>query len=153
MNTDVKNVWDFLSGIPIGTIVAWVIVIASVITAIVVGITKLYKVFTKYRDFEDEHKNKDNQIQTIVKGMNEIKADIGEMKKTMQKQQEVNFKQLQNTIIMNCNNAIKKKGITSEQLRFLEDTYKDYEDIFHGNSYVKGLMMKVRKLPLIDIEQ
>jgi len=153
MNTyDTKSVWELLSTIPIGTIVAWVIVIGAIITTLVVGASKLYKVFTKYRDFEDEHKNKDNQIQTLIEGMNDIKKDIGEMKDTMREQQEVNFKQLKNTIITNCNDALKKKGITSEQLKFLEENYSDYENIFNGNSYVKGLMIKVRELPIIDIK-
>ena len=45
---DTKSVWDLLSSIPIGTIVAWISVICAIIVALCTGTIKLYKVFTKH---------------------------------------------------------------------------------------------------------
>jgi len=61
---DTQSVWEFLSGIPIGTIVAWVIVICAIISALCAGTIKLYKIFTKYK----EAKDKDEKQQNLDKG-------------------------------------------------------------------------------------
>ena len=48
-----QNVWDFLSGIPIGTIAACVIVICAIIGFLCAVTIKLYKAFEKYKEVKD----------------------------------------------------------------------------------------------------
>ena len=42
-----------------------------------------------------------------------------------------------------------KGEISINKLRSLEEMYEEYVEIFHGNGYVKTLMERVRKLPIV----
>ena len=52
------------------------------------------------------------------------------------------------TIRTNCESAIKKKGISVENLKQLEEMNAIYKTM-GGNGFVKTLMDKVSKLPII----
>ena len=69
---DTKSVWDFLSGISVGQIVAWASVLIAIITALCAGTIKLYKVFTKY----EEIKRKDREEQKIIENHDAILKKI-----------------------------------------------------------------------------
>ena len=69
---DTQSIWEFLSGIPIGTIVAWIIVICAIISALCAGTIKLYKIFTKYK----EAKDKDEKQQKVIESHDETLKEI-----------------------------------------------------------------------------
>ena len=69
---DTKSVWDFLSRISVGQIVAWASVLIAIITALCAGTIKLYKVFTKY----EEIKRKDREEQKIIENHDAILKKI-----------------------------------------------------------------------------
>ena len=142
---DTKSVWDFLSGISVGQIVAWTSVLITIITAICTGTIKLYKVFTKY----EEIKRKDREEQKIIENHDAILKKIEDILKDIQaslaEQKEVNLKQIRYTIVHTCEDALEKGEISSSKLNSLEEMYEEYVDIFHGNGYVKTLITKVRK--------
>ena len=142
---DTKSVWDFLSKISVGQIVAWTSVLITIITAICTGTIKLYKVFTKY----EEIKRKDREEQKIIENHDAILKKIEDILKDIQaslaEQKEVNLKQIRYTIVHTCEDALEKGEISSSKLNSLEEMYEEYVDIFHGNGYVKTLITKVRK--------
>lgn len=142
---DTKSVWDFLSKISVGQIVAWASVLITIITAICTGTIKLYKIFTKY----EEMKRKDIEQQKIIEGHNtilkKIECNLNDIKSSLAEQKDVNLKQIRHTIVHTCEDALEKGQISSNKLKSLEEMYEEYVDIFHGNGYVKTLITKVRK--------
>lgn len=146
---DTKSVWDLLSSIPIGTIVAWISVICAIIVALCTGTIKLYKVFTKYKEMKDKDKKQTEVIENHEKILCEIDKSLKTMNKSLDEQKEVNLKQIRHTIVHTCEDAFEKGEISINKLRSLEEMYDEYVDIFHGNGYVKTLVMRVRKLKIV----
>lgn len=146
---DTKSVWDLLSSIPIGTIVAWIIVICAIIAALCTGTIKLYKIFTKYKEMKDKDKKQTEVIENHEKILCEIDKSLKTMNKSLDEQKEVNLKQIRHTIVHTCEDALEKGEISINKLRSLEEMYDEYVDIFHGNGYVKTLVMRVRKLKIV----
>ena len=146
---DTKSIWDLLSSIPIGTIVAWLVVICAIITVLCTGAIKLYKVFTKYKEMKDKDKKQTEVIENHEKILCEIDKSLKTMNKSLDEQKEVNLKQIRHTIVHTCEDALEKGEISINKLRSLEEMYDEYVDIFHGNGYVKTLVMRVRKLKIV----
>ena len=61
----------------------------------------------------------------------------------------MNLKQIRHTIVHTCEDALDKGEISINKLRSLEEMYDEYVKIFHGNGYVKTLVMRVRKLKIV----
>lgn len=146
---DTQSVWDLLSSISIGTIVAWVTVICAIIAALCTGAIKLYKVFTKYKEMKDKDIKQTEIIKNHEKTLNEIDKSLRAIDKSLEEQKEVNLKQIRHTIVHSCEDALEKGEISINKLRSLEEMYDEYVDIFHGNGYVKTLVMRVRKLKIV----
>lgn len=142
---DTQSVWKLLSGISIGQIVAWISVLAAIVTALCTGTIKLYKIFTQYK----EAKDKDEVLQKVIADhdntLREIQSSLDSIKLSLEEQKEVNLKQVRYTIVHTCEEALEKGEISINKLRSLEEMYEEYVDIFHGNGYVKTLMTRVRK--------
>lgn len=145
---DTKSIWELLSGIPIGTIVAWVIVISTIITALCAGAVKLYKIFTRYKEAKDKDEKQQKSIESHDETLREIEKSLIAIQKSLDEQREVNLKQLRHTIVETCENALDKGEISINKLRSLEEMYDEYVEIFHANGYVKTLIMRVRKLKI-----
>jgi len=146
---DTQSVWEFLSGIPIGTIVAWVIVICAIISALCAGTIKLYKIFTKYKEAKDKDEKQQKVIESHDETLKEIEKSLIAIQKSLAEQKEVNLKQIRHTIVHTCEDALDKGEISINKLRSLEEMYDEYVEIFHGNGYVKTLVTRVRKLKII----
>lgn len=146
---DTKPVWELLSSIPIGTLVAWIIVIAAIITALCTGAIKLYKLFTKYKEAKDKEQKQEEIIANHDKTLRDIDETLKEIKKSLDEQKEVNLKQIRHTIVHTCEDALDKGEISINKLRSLEEMYDEYVEIFHGNGYVKTLVTRVRKLKIV----
>lgn len=141
---DAKSIWDLLSGISIGTFVAWIAVIGAIITALCTGTIKLYKVFTRYKDSKD----KEQKQQEVIKGHEEtlkvIEKSLKDIQDALVEQKDVNLKQIRYLIVNTCEEALEKGSISASKFRSLEELYDEYVEVFHGNGYVKVLMTKVR---------
>ena len=75
---DTQPVWDSLSSFSVGQVVAWIIVIGTILSALCAGTIKLYKVFTKYRDMKDKEQKQETIIATHDNTLNEIKNSSAE---------------------------------------------------------------------------
>lgn len=146
---DTKSIWDLLSGIPVGTIVAWILVICAIITALCTGTIKLYKIFTKYKEMKDKDKKQTEIIESHDETLKAIDDTLQSIQKSLDEQKDVNLKQIRHTIVHTCEDALEKGEISINKLRSLEEMYEEYVGIFHGNGYVKTLVMRVRKLKIV----
>ena len=146
---DTKSVWDLLSGIPVGTIVAWIAVICAIIAALCTGTIKLYKIFTKYKEMKDKDKKQTEIIESHDATLKAIDETLQSIQKSLDEQKDVNLKQIRHTIVHTCEDALEKGEISINKLRSLEEMYEEYVEIFHGNGYVKTLVMRVRKLKIV----
>lgn len=146
---DTKSVWDLLSGISIGTVMAWIIVIFAIIATLCTGTIKLYKVFTKYKETKDNDERQKEIIENHDNTLKDIENTLHEIKDSLDEQKEVNLKQIRHTIVHTCEEALERGEISINKLRSLEEMYDEYVDIFHGNGYVKTLVYKVRKLKVV----
>lgn len=146
---DTKPIWELLSGIPIGTIVAWVLVILAIIAALCTGTIKLYRIFTKYEEAKDKEQKQEKIIESHDKTLRDIDGTLKEIKKSLDEQKEVNLKQIRHTIVHTCEDALDKGEISINKLRSLEEMYNEYVEIFHGNGYVKTLVTRVRRLKIV----
>lgn len=146
---DTKSVWDLLSSIPIGTVLAWVFVIAAIATFLCTGTIKLYKVFTKYKKVKDENEKQKSLLDKHDKALEDINESLKRITEALEEQKEVNLKQIRHEIVHTCDDAISAGKISASKLRSLEEMYEEYIDVFHGNGYVKTLVCKVRTLPVV----
>ena len=146
---DTQSICDLLSSIPIGTIVACIVVICAIITVLCTGTIKLYKVFTKYKEMKDKDLKQTEVIINHDNTLREIEKSLQSINKSLEEQKEVNLKQIRHTIVHTCEEALEKGEISINKLRSLEEMYEEYVEIFHGNGYVKTLMERVRKLPIV----
>ena len=142
---DTQSVWQLLSGISVGQVVAWVVALATIVTSICTGTIKLYKVFTKYKEAKDKDETQREIIAAHDQTLRDIQTALSSIQKSLDEQKEVNLKQVRYTIVHTCEDAIDKGEISINKLRSLEEMYEEYVDIFHGNGYVKTLITRVRK--------
>ena len=146
---DTKSVWDLLSSISIGTVIAWTTVILAIIAFISTGTVKMYQLFEKYKKAKDKNESQETVIKSHDNTLKEIEKALLEIKDSLNEQKEVNLKQIRHTIVHTCEEALEKGEISINKLRSLEEMYEEYVDVFHGNGYVKTLIYKVRKLKVV----
>lgn len=149
---DTTPVWDLLSGISVGDIVAWIMVIGAIVGTIVATTIKLYKAFDKYRSLKEKNEQQEKVIEEhdkILKEFHEtlqsIKNELLDLRKEVS---DVNLKQMRHAIIRDCEDAIDKQFVYAEELASIEEMYELYVEVYHGNGYVTSLVVKVRNLPI-----
>lgn len=141
-------VWSMLAKIPIGTIVAWILVIIAIITTICLVVIKTYKAFDKYSKLKDENEKQKDMLKEHDKLIKQVNDSLTEIKSSLATQTEVNLKQIRHTIVHTCDDAIDVGFISAGKLKSLEELFEEYTTVFHGNGYVKTMVEKVRKLPI-----
>lgn len=146
---DTAPVWETILNVPVGRFIAWVVVIATIIAAIVTGTINLYKFFNRVRDLKERDEEKSKLLREHDKMMHEIDTRLGQIQEALEVQREVNLKQVRYQIVHTCDDAIADGSISAGKLKSLEELYEEYTRIFHGNGYVKTLMKKIRSLPVI----
>lgn len=146
MNTD--SVWSILQAIPIGTVVAWIVVFITIISAICALIIKLYKIFEKTHQLKEENDDFKTLVESHTERLNQFGKTLSEIKNALDEQKEVNLKELRHEIVRSCELALKNNVISTSALCSLEEMYEEYKNVFHGNGYVKTLIEKVRKLDI-----
>lgn len=146
---DTKSVWDLLSSITLGTVIAWITVVFAIAAFFCTGAIKVYELFTKYKEAKDKNEKQETVIENHESTLKEIEKTLLEIKNSLDEQKEVNLKQVRHTIVHTCEEALEKGEISINKLRSLEEMYEEYVEIFHGNGYVKTLVYKVRKLKVV----
>lgn len=151
---DTQSVWDVLSAIPVGTVVAWIAVICAIIAAICTGAVRLYKVFEKYKGYKDELEEEKELLYKHDKILDEMNESLRAIKTSCEAQKEANKKRLRYDLTKMCNRALSEGHVTLSILKSIEEMFEDYTEVYDGNSWAKTLVLKVRKLPIIeDLEE
>jgi uncharacterized membrane-anchored protein YhcB (DUF1043 family) len=151
---DTNSVWELLSSISIGTVIAWITVFIAIICAICTGTIKLYNIFAKYKDVTDEDKELKHNVEEHEKQLKEIKQQLVEMtenfnkqftdiKETLNEQNDTEITKLRHSITECGENALANKKMTVRQWTSLHEMCDRYTNKYHQNSYVKSLLDKV----------
>ncbi len=151
---DTNSVWEQLSSIQIGTVVAWILVICAIIGFLCTGTIKLYKIFTKYKKVQDDnkdltdlvkaHEEKLNEVDMMIESMNQnINKQLVVIKELLNEDRETKIKQLRHSIVRAGEEAIANKHITIRAWSSLHEMYDEYTTKYKQNSYVKSLIHKV----------
>ena len=145
---DTAAIWEVILNVPIGKLLAWIIVLASIITTIVTGTIKLYKIFSKVKDLKAADEEKAKMLNEHDKILKDIDDRLGKIQDALDVQKDVNLKQVRYQIVHTCDEAIANGSISAGKLKSLEELFEEYTKVFHGNGYVKTLVIKTRKLPV-----
>lgn len=138
-----QSVWDVLSSIPIGTIVAWVIVICAIIGFLCAGVIKLYKAFSKYRELKDENEKYKIASRQHEDKLNEMSEKMDKLLDAFELQRQINYKQVRLSIVRTCNEALNDGKISATKHKALIEMYDEYCVVFADmkpNGYVHGLI-------------
>lgn len=146
---DTNSIWAMLAEIKIGTLVAWAIVIVAIVTAIFKGATKLYEVFAKYKKLKEDNEKQSELLKEHDETLKQINESLKRINDALDEQKDVNLKQIRHTIVHTCYDAISVGEIQIGKLKSLEEMYDEYIHVFHGNSYVTGLVERARSLPIV----
>ena len=137
-----QDVWAVLGAIPIGTIIAWGAVFVAIIAAVSVAITKLFGIFTVYRNHKTNEENTKERLQRHDQMLENIDVSLKAINEAMKKSMRYD-------LVRGCEAAIAANSVKRGQLRALEELYEAYAGV-GGNQYATTLMKKVRQLP-VDI--
>lgn len=116
-----NTIWEFLSGLSVGTVVAWIAVIIAIIGAICTATIKLYKVFTRYKELKDDSENRRQKLIEHEKILNDINQSVNEIREHMNEQQDVDVKVIRHMIIGTCETVLEAGHISESKLRSLEE--------------------------------
>lgn len=99
---------------------------------------------------ETEHWNESKEIR---QGYDERILSLGSKLDTiiehLEKKDSLDFKKLRNQLVQMGEDAIDRGYISIRKLKSLEELYEEYTDKYDGNSYVKTLMEKIRRLKVV----
>ena len=146
MKTD--DITSFLLTIHVGTIIAWFVVISGIITSIVAGTIKLYKLFSSAQKLKNENDEFKNLVKTHDEQLGVIQTSILDIQSKLERQEESEIKKLRYSLIRAMEEYVAKGEITIRQLKSLEENFEEYHSR-HQNGYVTTMMRKVRTLPII----
>lgn len=136
-----QQVWELLSKIPVGTIVAWGAVLVAIIAVICAAVIKIYKVSVMLHDRKTQEQSTQERLARHDQQLDNIDTSLKAIYSAMKKS-------IRHDIVLSCEAAIDDKKINAGQLRALEELYESYAEI-GGNSYATTLMKKVRQLPVV----
>lgn len=143
-----QEVVETLSSIQIGTIIAWTVVIVGIITAIVAGTIKLYKVFEKTHEMREEKEELIKMVKDHDEQLTKINEKLTCIQTSLDNRDKADLKRMRYSIVRAGEEYVSSGEITIRQLKALEEMFEEYHDK-HGNGYVTTLMRKVRALPVI----
>ena len=155
MNTN--DVWELLSEMQIGTIVAWIVVAYSIFGVVGNFIKKFIRLIDKYHDAQEEKKEivakLDEQndkfskaISDLADSVNNLNHRLDDIQDKLHVQEEVNLKQIRNDIITICDEAITNKRISERKYQLLTELFEEYTTVFCGNGYVADSVEKVKTI-------
>lgn len=146
---DTNSIWAMLSNIRVGQLLAWGAVIVAIITAIVKGCSRIYEIFEKYKKLKEENEQQSKMLKRHDESLNQINDSLKQINAALAIQKDVNLKQIRHTIVDSCYEALLANQIEIGRLKSLEEMYDEYVQVFEGNSYVTGLVKRVRNVPIV----
>ena len=145
---DSQNIIQQLSAIPVGTIIAWMTVLASIIGVVSTGTIRLYKIFEKAHETKEENEEFRKLVKDHEEEIKTIKEILLNIQNKLDENDKLELKNLRHKIVRAAEEYIANDKITIRQLKALEELFEEYHKR-NGNSYVSTLMQKVRSLPVI----
>lgn len=142
---DTNSIWQMLSSFTVGSVIAWIVVIGTIITVLIAGAVKLFKFFTKINELKEKNEAQREKIEQHDETLKNIQETLNEMMLMLNDQKEINFDQMKYTISHGCTLALAKGEISAECYKSLEEMFDKYKHVFHGNGYVENIMKKMRK--------
>ena len=88
-----------LSAIPIGTIIAWTTVLASIIGVVSTGTIKLYKIFEKAHETKEENEEFKKLVKDHEEEIKSIKDILLEIKSKIDENDKLELKNLRHKIV------------------------------------------------------
>lgn len=154
------DVVNTLNAVPIGSVIAWVMVISGIIAAIIYAIRKTYKGYEVVHDlreqeeeFRDMVKEHDEKIKKIEeKHENEFDAidkKIDSILDWISEKDDADLRKLRHSLVRAGEEALRSERITVRELKSMSELYDLYHVKMKQNSYVTTLMSRVNKLPVI----
>lgn len=144
-----QEVVEQASNVPIGTIIAWVILICSITAVIISALNKLYDAFSKYQDLKEEEETVKIKIDEHDVKLNQICNQLNFIIKDIEERKNSDLKKLRHSLVRSGEECIEKGFISIRNLKSLEELYEEYCVKYSGNGYVKTLMEKIRQLPVV----
>ena len=142
---ETNSIWQLLSGFTVGSVIAWIIVIGTIITVLCAGTIKLFKFFTKINELKEKNEAQRERIEQHDETLKNIQETLNQMMKVLNDQNEINFDQMKYTISHGCTVALAKGEISAECYKSLEEMFDKYKRVFNGDGYVENIMKKMRK--------
>ena len=150
MNTE--NIWEILSELPIGTIIALIIVFATIVGVVCGGVMKLFQLFTKVKDKKDEYEDLRETIHKHDDRIDDIQKKIDDIIHILEKQNDDKRIEMRHSIVRAGEEALSEGKISVRKWKALHEMY----DVYHqpdehgvcGNGYVTTLMNKGDTLPV-----
>ena len=146
---EVTSIWQMLSDIKIGTLIAWTMVIIAIFTTVTRVIKNAYASISKYKEMKEMNEHQSKTLDEHERYFKEIKESLEKIGKSLAEQKTINLKYTRHILVDGCCAAIVAGNIQNEQLASLEEIYEEYQTVFNGNAYVGGLMERVRALPIV----
>lgn len=144
-----KDVVQTLSSLDVGTVIAWVVVLAALGATIFSVVRKLYDLVARMYC----KKAKEDEVKAMVKDhdakLESINATLLCIQDMLHKQDEYTLKSMRYDIVRACEEAILRGSITIREYASLQEMYDEYHEKRHGNGYVSSLMKKLEKIEII----
>ena len=144
-----ESAWQIISEMPVGKVIAWIILIVAIISGICAAAVKLYKLFERYKKLKDTSDKVLELIESHENALLEVREGLKRIDARMAKQDEITMSQISHSIVVAAEKAISEEKITFSQLKSITGLYKEYRDVYHGNGYIKILMERVEELPVL----
>ena len=158
-----ESIWDKLSEIPVGVLIAWIVVIGVIGGVIFAGVVKMFQLFAKIKEKKDEYdklqidiSRHDERMDNMEKKFNEridsMEKKLDDVINILIKQNEEKRIEMRHSIVRAGEEAIAEGKISIRKWRALHEMY----DLYHtpdehgviGNGYVSTLMEKVDALTI-----
>lgn len=138
-----KEIWGMLSGIPVGTVLAWISIAVGIVASLSGTVAMLWKLFKKYDEIMDQNVKLRNKIEETDAHFKEIDEQLAAVKVLLEEQRSTKIKELRNAITNIAETALRDGKMSVRAYKSLLEMYQEYTDIYHQNSFVSSLMDKV----------
>lgn len=147
-----ESVWEVLSQIPIGVLIAWIIVFGIIVGVIYAGVVKLFHLFVNIKKKKDEFEELKDDMHEYIERVDKLEGKIDNVIHILEKQNDDKRIEMRHSIVRAGEEALSEGKISIRKWKALHEMY----DIYHqpdehgvvGNGYVSTLMDKLDKLPI-----
>lgn len=142
---DTQNIWSILSGIRIGTIVSWLIVIGAIIAAISATAIKIFKMYDLYLS---EKKQKEELIEKTKEHEETDKIILSRLdaiQNELDEQRDTKIKELRHQLVMSGEAALVRGCMTIREWRSFSELFVMYTEKYKQNTYVQSLYERVER--------